>query len=860
MANLPGMMKRFVLFWGCLAVLENGFAQQVTVGRFSPALVAHLSYTGKTAATDSTDLVVEWKEKPMVAGHRLLGSYGPNLQVVRVAVAGMHRWVQQEAIAFAGLYQRPVEELTTGSMDITLNRVNAAHLAFPNIKGAGVQLSVKEQRFDTADIDIRGRILPSGLEAPTATTHASIMATIAAGGGNTSQEAVGAAPAATLSSASFSTLLPDPDTALQKLGVRVQNHSYGTAVENFYGVEALAYDRQSVTLPTLLHVFSAGNTGQASGTGPYNGLAARANLSGNFKQAKNILTVGALDFGGRVLGPSAKGPAYDGRVKPELVAFGEDGTSGAAALVSGTAALLQDAYRQANGRAASSALLRAILLNTAVDVGAPGPDFQTGWGSLDALAALLTIREGRYRTISVNRGQVINIPITVPAGIRQLKATISWTDSAAPANAAKALRNDVDLALLLQPSGQRWLPWTLNPQPAFVDAPAQRGRDTLNNNEQVTLDNSVAGTYWLQLDGSRLGAAQQEVALAWQLDTAGTFAFTFPLAGASVQAGEQTFIRWRGQLPSGGSIEYTLDGSSWQPVAGTSQGPYHTSWQAPAVSGRAVLRLRSAAGTQLSDTFAISSRPAVQVGFLCGDSVLLHWAASAPAYRLYQLGSRYLEPIQALSDTFAIVRFDAGSSGIFSVAPVFNQREGVRSFAFNSREAGVGCYFKSFFVQGQTPGQVQFQATLGTLLGVQNLRLQKQLGGQYQDAGAALGARLIYTITDAQPQTGFNFYRLVLGLNNGREVYSEPLAVFHFGNQPVQAYPNPVRSGSVLRLQSSLPGKYEVQVYNGQGQPLQRLKLMDVTTSVLISWPAGVYLLHIISDEGVVETAKVVVW
>ena len=57
--------------------------------------------------------------------------------------------------------------------------------------------------------------------------------------------------------------------------------------------------------------------------------------------AKNILTVGATDSFSIVAALSSKGPAHDGRVKPELVAFGEDGSSGAAALVSGTSLLLQ---------------------------------------------------------------------------------------------------------------------------------------------------------------------------------------------------------------------------------------------------------------------------------------------------------------------------------------------------------------------------------------------------------------------------------------------------------------------------------------------------------------------------------------
>jgi len=36
--------------------------------------------------------------------------------------------------------------------------------------------------------------------------------------------------------------------------------------------------------------------------------------------------------------------AFDGRIKPEIVALGEDGSSGAAAIVSGIALLIRDAF------------------------------------------------------------------------------------------------------------------------------------------------------------------------------------------------------------------------------------------------------------------------------------------------------------------------------------------------------------------------------------------------------------------------------------------------------------------------------------------------------------------------------------
>ncbi|QKG51544.1 S8 family serine peptidase [Hymenobacter sp. BRD67] len=130
----------------------------------------------------------------------------------------------------------------------------------------------------------------------------------------------------------------------------VQNHSYGTGIENYYGLEALGYDQQTRQLPTLLHVFSSGNSGtDASADGLYKGLVAVANLTGQFKMSKNSLAVGATDALGQVAALSSRGPAYDGRIKPELVAYGDAGSSDASALGSGAALLVQQAYRDSQG-------------------------------------------------------------------------------------------------------------------------------------------------------------------------------------------------------------------------------------------------------------------------------------------------------------------------------------------------------------------------------------------------------------------------------------------------------------------------------------------------------------------------------
>ncbi|WP_040574034.1 S8 family serine peptidase [Pontibacter sp. BAB1700] len=105
---------------------------------------------------------------------------------------------------------------------------------------------------------------------------------------------------ALIAHSSFEELFPDKSETLLTQGISVQNHSYGVGVENYYGLEAQAYDQQSYQHPELLHVFSSGNSGDKSETsGTYANLPGIANLTGQFKTSKNTLSVGALDPDGR---------------------------------------------------------------------------------------------------------------------------------------------------------------------------------------------------------------------------------------------------------------------------------------------------------------------------------------------------------------------------------------------------------------------------------------------------------------------------------------------------------------------------------------------------------------------------------
>ena len=463
--------------------------------------------------------------------------------------------------------------------------------------------------------------------------------------------------------------------------VRVTSSSYSDGNNTGYTSFARSLDQQMRQLPFLIHVFSSGNAGTSDFS--YGAGAGWGNITGGQKMGKNVLTVGNVNYQDVLASSSSRGPATDGRIKPEVCAVGTNvtstyggntyatisGTSMACPGVSGVTAQLVGAYRSLNGSAeAPAALLKAVLMNTAEDLGNSGPDFRYGYGRINGLRAVRVLEGRTYFRDTLGQGQARTFTVPAAAGKKQLRVLLHWSDYEGAANARPALVNNLDLtgASLAQPTAPTLLPWILDHRPtvAQLNAAAVRGRDSINNTEQITIDNpSPTFGYSFTVTGRAVPQGRQGFWLTYSYIDEGV-ELTYPLGGEGFVPGETEVLRWDAadsSLPF--AVEYSTDnGATFLPIASNVPGTARsTDWVVPAgvASGQVKVRVtRGPASSQSPAAITIAPLPTgLRSEYRCATESKLTWTASAGAtsYTVYRLGAQYMDSLTTVTTPFAVL-------------------------------------------------------------------------------------------------------------------------------------------------------------------------------------------------------------
>lgn len=767
---------------------------------------------------------------------------------------------------------KPLEEANILSHDLSVNRINWLHHNRPTLSGSGIDLAFKEMHFDANDLDLWQRSIISGLEASEVSTHATAMASIAAGAGNSSPLSKGAAFRAGLVSSSFENTLPDPDDFFISRNLDIQNHSYGVDISNEYDAIAAAYDIQSNTNPQLLHVFSAGNSGLITPTsGQYADIGTVANLTGGLKMGKNILTVGALDINGNVGIGSSRGPAYDGRVKPELMAYGKGGTSEAAALVSGTTVLLKQAYEDIYFRPAESAMLKSVLIAGADPVSLGEISYISGFGKLNAKKSLDIIEQNQLFNGEVISNSNETHGLLIPADTKRLRVALVWNDPAANAGDFMALRNDLNLTLVEVASNQVTLPWVLDPTADFDKlslSPVQKV-DTLNNVELITIDFPIEGEYRLIVSVGALTGASQNYHIAYFIELEDEFEWTFPTGSDVLEPGILNILRFENSYEVQGALSVKYGDGDWEPI-GMVEDATQLGYSVPDYAGLATLKADFGTASYISDQFVVSPEIDLQKDFLCGDELLFSWPVieNATQYQLSRIDeSGYLEVVTITSDTsiFLNRNSETWNFDVLSIRPIIQGKLGRQAQVYNFENDGIGCYF-NMFTASINNATVSIRLNLSTSYNVEGISFEKWNGTAFESiSNQDFTEEESFTFDDLNDHSGYFTYRANVQLkepiNGLMSSATEPQELAVILPETIAVFPNPIRTGEDLNLLSAFDNAQWLSLLDAQGNRVKVVEVVSTTDSFSLKGiKSGFYIYQLISETNqLLKSGKLII-
>lgn len=647
---------------------------------------------------------------------QLIQSITKNTYVIRVELNQLSALYALPCFSYFETLSAPAEpENLVGRTSHRSNTIASDYSSGLHYDGTGMTIMMQDDGFIGPHIDYQGRNDQSecNCSSDPLDDHGDHVAGTIMGAGNLDPKTRGMAFGADLLVYNSSNQnYYDVPTLYANNDMVITSKSYSSGCNGGYDGLTRDLDEQVRLMPSLIHVFSAGNSGTTDCG--YGAGSNWGNITGGHKSGKNVIAVGNLNHQDGLNSSSSRGPATDGRIKPDICGVGtsvystipdynygtKTGTSMSCPGVAGSIAQLYHAYKDLNGGAnPNSALIKASILNTAKDLGNPGPDFKHGWGRINVGKAYDLLVLNNYQSGSISQGGSSNHTITVPVGATELKVMLYWTDYEGSTNASIALVNDLNM-VVTDPALVSFDPWVLNSaaNASTLDDDAIRATDNLNNMEQVTISNPLPGTYTINISGFAIPQGPQEYFLVYEYGK-DEVRLTYPNGGEGLNPGITQTIRWDAtDNTTDFNLEYTTDnGSSWNSIATVSSDLRHYNWSAPStVTGLAKVRVTRGSSTDESNAvFTILGTPTnLDFGWSCPDSVNITWSAvtGATGYEVSMLGTKYMDSIGTSTTTNLTVSALSTDENWFSVRALGpNNARSERAIAIRKLPGEFGC-------------------------------------------------------------------------------------------------------------------------------------------------------------------------
>jgi len=497
-----------------------------------------------------------------------LGTKIPAIPTITTIIdpSKINELANQDIIQYIDIIDAPLTPTNDGAR--TAANVDPLFVSPYNLDGTGIRILV----YDSGQVAVHDDFGSSNLrvistDSSAVSDHSTHVAGTVAGDGSRSSEAgnggtpnqwKGMAPAAEIRSfgaegpfvtpeqglydgsfdlnADFTTAITSGiELATMSLGQNVVSNGFACFYHGDYADAAILIDNivtGSIAATPLIFFESVGNERQLGAPcGTYNTISSPAT-------AKNSIAVGAINSNDNSMTSfSSWGSTDDGRLKPDIVAPGCEiagdgirstntnnrysnkcGTSMSSPVAAGATALLLEQWKSTRGSMAMPEphTVKAILAHSATDLGNTGPDYQNGFGALDAKRAIdLVIADDLDNIIhadpvtdQVDNGDTVSYFFNSD-GMSDMRATLVWDDPAGTRLANPTLVNDLDVEIE-DPLGTIYRPYILDP--AFPANAATRGVD-FRNNVEFTDGTAMSGLWEARVSGFSVPVGPQEYSL-----------------------------------------------------------------------------------------------------------------------------------------------------------------------------------------------------------------------------------------------------------------------------------------------------------------------------------------------------------
>ncbi|PWJ43944.1 S8 family peptidase [Sediminitomix flava] len=795
-----------------------------------------------------------------------------NSYQLRLSAENLVKVQSLKSVTRIDIANKPLSESPLNELDLSVNQIQFLHHKFADFLGKEKVVAIKELQFNKEDIDLSDRSVTTNFEALETSNHATAMATLIGGAGNSFITGKGVAPKTSLASTSYENVFPDVSKMFSDLDVHVQNHSYGFDIANYYSLESSAYDQQVFENPEILHVFSAGNKGDSiPEIGTYKGIGNFANLSGKVKMAKNILLVGAHNQYYEVDLRSSRGPAYDGRLKPEIVAYGRNGSSDAAAYVSGTAILLKEAYQKRYAGSALSSLIKSLLITTAIDIENEGPDYISGYGRLDAERAMSTLINHQFFEDSLKENEIKSFSFSIPSDVSELKLSLVWTDPQANLGDYKALINDLDAVLKTNEGGQV-LPWVLS-SANHIDSlklDAIRAEDHLNNVEYISVKKPTEGMYTIEVKSTELHTDFQKFSISYDYTVKDKFEWTYPTFSDPLESGKTRIVRWRNSFESKlGTLEVKWDNlsdeaDSWREVKNDidlNLGYYE--WFIPEVTSIGQLRMKVENEYFYSDEFTVNPIPNLNFAVNCDDRFILAWdsISNIESYEIAEISKGVKSFYSLEKENYKYFEKRVSIPETFSLTPYFkNERRGLSSYAVDLNTQFSSCYISSFLVKKGENDLAHLSLELGSILGVKEVHFERVENGFSEVLSIQDNIEeTLLNLSIPLEGTGRQVFRASIILEDESLILSDEASILFTQEKDLIVYPNPVLNQYPIYIQSSNQPK-TFTLYNLYGKAVFQTDLLgEIDEIFLPNLSEGVYVFQVLENGTFFNSGRIII-